>query len=276
MTVDEVLELPSGAPRCAVLVLSGSSGRVETGRVRLLAQHGAAAASLRWFGGRGQPPGICEVPLETFGPVLDRLAGLHEHLAVVGTSKGAEAALLLAASDPRIRVVAALAPSAVVWANVGAEADGETYPYRSSWTLAGRPLPFVPYDGHWQPDADSVPPSYRGLYEQSLRIHPREAEQAVIPVERIEGEVLLAAGGDDQLWPSVPFAEQIVGRRAAHGLPTRLVTHPAAGHRLVLPGEPVVAEAAPRLARGGTPAADAALGAAAWRELLVMLHLVGL
>ncbi len=267
-----MLQLPDGDPRCAVLVLAGSSGRVEADRVRLLADNGAAAASLRWFGGPGQPPGICEVPLETFTPLLDRLAGLHEHLAVVGTSKGAEAALLLAATDRRIRVVAALAPSAVVWANVGAGLDGATVPYRSSWTLAGEPLPFVPYDETWQPDAGSVPPSYRGLYEQSLRTFAREAEQAAIPAEHIEGEVLLAAGGDDQVWPSALFAEHIVARRALHGLPTRLVTHPAAGHRIPLPGEPPV-EATPRLARGGRPDADAALGAATWHELLAALHL---
>lgn len=268
-----MLHVPDGDPRCAVLVLAGSSGRVETGRVRLLADHGAAAASLRWFGGPGQPPGICEVPLETFTPVLDRLAEVHEHLAVIGTSKGAEAALLLAATDRRIRAVAALAPSAVVWANVGAGLDGATVPYRSSWTLAGRPLPFVPYDETWQPDAGSVPPSYRGLYEQSLRTFAREAEQAAIPVERIEGEVVLAAGGDDQVWPSVLFAEQIVARRTAHGLATRLVTHTAAGHRILLPGEPPPAQVAPGLAPGGVPDADATLGAATWRELLPLLRL---
>jgi hypothetical protein len=54
-----LLALPTGKqPRCAVLVLTGSSGRIATDRTRLLATHGAAAMSLRWFGGPGQPPGI--------------------------------------------------------------------------------------------------------------------------------------------------------------------------------------------------------------------------
>lgn len=42
-----LLAMPAGRARCAVLVLSGSSGRVESARVRLLAAHGAAALSLR-------------------------------------------------------------------------------------------------------------------------------------------------------------------------------------------------------------------------------------
>jgi hypothetical protein len=60
-----LLVAPDRLPaRCAALVLAGSSGRVETGRVRLLAGSGEAAMSIRWFGGPGQPRGICEVPLE--------------------------------------------------------------------------------------------------------------------------------------------------------------------------------------------------------------------
>jgi hypothetical protein len=57
-----------------VLVLGGSSGRVEAGRCALLSAHGMTAMSIRWFGGPGQPPGICEVPLETFVSALDQLA----------------------------------------------------------------------------------------------------------------------------------------------------------------------------------------------------------
>ena len=36
--------------RTGVLVLAGSSGRVDLARARLLAQHGAYALALRWFG----------------------------------------------------------------------------------------------------------------------------------------------------------------------------------------------------------------------------------
>jgi hypothetical protein len=89
-----------------------------------------------------------------------------------------------------------------------------------------------------------------------------------IPVERIRGEVLLVAGGDDRVWPAVEFAEQIAQRRGDR--PTRVVTVAAAGHRAVLPGEePKVA--GQRMARGGTDAADRALGSLAWPEVLRLL-----
>jgi len=280
-----LLVLPTGRPRCAVLVLSGSSGRVETDRVRLFADHGAAALSLRWFGDRSsttaQPPGICEVPLETFTPALEQLAGYSDHLAIVGTSKGAEAALLLAAHDTRIRTVAALSPTSVVWANVGPGLDGHEFPPRSSWTHAGSPLPFVPYDQAWHDDraaeaaADTTapgPPAFRTLYEQSLTTYADLVPAARIPVESIRGDVILSSGGDDQVWPSDHFARDIVTRRTAHGLSTTHLAVPAAGHRLQLPGEDLPSGGM-AMARGGSASADRELGEALWQRLAGTLHL---
>ncbi|WP_268991260.1 acyl-CoA thioester hydrolase/BAAT C-terminal domain-containing protein [Nocardioides anomalus] len=117
------------------------------------------------------------------------------------------------------------------------------------------------------PDTDPV--EFVGMYEQSLETHADRVPAARIPVERIDGEVLLVAGGDDRLWPSCDFAEHIVDRRAAAGRRTELVTHPRAGHRVVLPGE----QPAPpsHLVHGGTPEADAALGALVWPHLEELL-----
>lgn len=261
-----ILALPAGPPRCAVLVLPGSSGRVEVDRVRHLARHGAAAMSIRWFGGAGQPAHVCEVPLETFAPALDRLAGICGHLGVIGTSRGAEAALLLAARDPRIKVVGAFSPSPVVWADLSGAGT------RSSWTEAGAPLAFVPYDGAWEPVTIGGATAFRTMYEQSMVTFADRVPAATIPVERIAGEVLVSGGGDDQLWPSDVFASQIARRRADHGLGTHVLTWPGAGHQVVLPGEPpATGGMAP--ARGGSVAADSELGAAAWSVLRGLLRL---
>lgn len=221
--------------------------------------------SPRWFGDVGQPPGICEVPLETFTPALDHLAGLSDHLVVLGTSKGAEAALLLAARDPRIRTVVALSPTSVVWESVGGT-DGP----RSSWTSAGTPLPFVPYHPTWTAAAE--PPAFRSLYERSLAAFPERVAAATIPVERIQGRVLLSAGADDQVWPSERFAADIVARRAAHGLPTTCLGSETAGHRVVFPGEPDPSGGM-AMARGGSADADAELGARVWAEVSLVLEL---
>jgi hypothetical protein len=228
--------------------------------------------SIRWFGDSDQPPGICEVPLETFTPALDMLAGIADELALVGISKGAEAALLLACRDTRIRSVAAFSPSAVVWANVGPGLDGAVRPCRSSWTAGGRPLPFVPYDDTWQP-ADAAAPAYRGLYDRSLAVFGDQVAAATIPVEHIEGRVLVTGGGDDHVWPSDTFATQIARRRARHGRHTELLLDPSAGHRVTLPGEPQHPRPGMTMARGGQHGADSAMGRRVWPLLVDLLHL---
>ena len=235
-----------------VLVLSGSSGRVESDRCDVLAGLGATAASYRWFG-----ESVDEVALESFS---DALAGLHERcdrLVVMGTSKGAEAALLLGALHPEIDAVVSVSGPHVVWA-----ALSQDRPQRSSFTRGGEPLPFVPYDDAWEPDTE--PPEFVGMYEQSLETYADRVPAARIPVEQIGGEVLLVAGGDDRLWPSCDFAEQVVDRRSAAGLRTELVSHPRAGHRVVLPGETPPAGLAPgarRQRRGRRRAGRAGLAA---------------
>lgn len=259
---DGVLAAPVGGSPVGVLVLAGSSGRVETDRCRLLAQAGMTALSFRWFGGPGQPPGICEIPLETFTAAVDLLvAEGAERIGVMGGSKGAEAALLLAVRDPRIDAVVAVSPTSVVWANVGPGADGVTSPRRSSWTWRGEPVPFVPYDEDWTPVGDEAV-AYRTYYEQSRRTFPEAAGAAGIPIERSAAELLLIAGGDDQMWPSLTFAQELAQRR-----PAELVSSAAAGHRLRLPGE---GPAAPSR-HGGNDEADAALGAEAWPAVVRVL-----
>jgi uncharacterized protein len=217
--------------------------------------------AIRWFGGVGQSPGTYDVPLETFTTAIDRLAERGDRLVVVGTSFGAEAALLTAAHDGRVDAVVAIAPSSVVWAGVQTDEQGK-HGQVSHWTWRGEPLPFVPLDESWQPDAD--PPSFRAQFERSLA--RRRDDEAIIPVERIAGEVVLVVGDDDLVWPSALFAQMIVDRRRTNGRSTTLVTHPRAGHRVILPGERP-ASGGMRMARGGTPEADRELGELLWPHL---------
>ena len=263
---DGALVAPAdGGNGTGVLVLSGSSGRVETERAALLASAGVSAAlTYRWFGSPGLPDAIWEYPLEAFGTAVDALAAECDRVVLVGSSKTAEGFLLYAADDPRVDVVVALAPSHVVWANVGPGPDGALRPQHSSWSRGGEPVPFVPYDDAAEAVGD--PPAHAPVYAQSLLTAADLVPRATIAVERFFGDVLLVAGGDDQVWPAVESARAIEARRTAYGMPTSVVTHPDAGHRVVLPGERP-AGGGQRMARGGTDAADRELGELAWPQI---------
>lgn len=251
-----------------VLVLAGSSGRLDSARAEVLARAGATALALRWFGGAEQPPTPCEVPLEMFVEALDLIAAECDRLAIMGLSYGAEAALSVAARDPRIGSVVALAPTTVVWEGHREDDDA---PARSKWTWGGDPLPFVPLDRSWRP-ADE-PPAFSPLYEHSIEVADAGVVDAArIPVERIEAEVLLVAGGDDRVWPSTRAVEEIVASRAEHGLDTQTVVDLRAGHSVALPGEPQGDQRRPYQVGGDTGAAQR-LGAAAWPQICRVLHL---
>ncbi|MEV7618772.1 alpha/beta fold hydrolase [Microbacterium sp. NPDC089321] len=247
--------VPNGT---GVLLVAGSSGRIEVDRAGLLAAQGARVRAMRWFGGDGQRPAPHEVPVELFAEQLDELRQECDRVVVFGTSFGAEAALLTATVSP-VDGVIAVAPTSVVWAGAHEGA------WSSHWTLAGEPVPFTPFDPDWVPDAD--PPAYRELYASSLIRFAEQASAARIAVERIEGEVLLIVGDDDQVWPSDVFAQEIVAARRSAGLVTTVIAHPDAGHRLLLPGEEP-ASGGMRMARGGSAASDAELGERAWPEIL--------
>ncbi|NYJ02292.1 acetyl esterase/lipase [Nocardioides thalensis] len=254
--------VPDRATGVGALVLAGSSGRVDEERAALLARHGALAESVQWFGGPGQHDGPWEIALELFLGRVDDLAEDCDRVVVLGTSFGAEAALLTGVHSDRVSAVVAFAPSDVVW--TGVTGDGRA---TSHWTLGNEALACVPFVDDWEPAGD--PPAYVDFYRACRARFPEKAAEAAIPVERIP-EVVTVAGGDDQVWPAVEHAESIAVRRRRHGLATIVVTDPEAGHRTVLPGEPVVAAGA-RMARGGTEEADRRLGRAAWGHIQALL-----
>jgi uncharacterized protein len=258
---------PSQSNSWGVVILGGSSGGTNIPRARLFAEAGFVALAMRWFGGEGQVPGICEIPLETFTLATDRLLteGVR-HVAYVGTSKGAEAALLVAIRDPRIDLVTALSPTSMVWANSGVGRDGLGLPLRSSWTSQGQPLPFVGYDPAWVPVIVDGLLAYRSLFDLSLKTNRDQINAATIRIEEAAAEIILVAGEDDALWPSAYFARALAKRRIDAGRSAHLLIHPNAGHRIVFPGEQLIRSTQNVL--GGTDLADTELGRHAWDKML--------
>jgi hypothetical protein len=270
--VQGILLVPDRLNEWGIVVLSGSSGRIDVQRASLFASLGITALALRWFGAEGQTPGICEVPLETFVSAIDELCQRGcKHIAFVGTCKGAEAVLLVAARDDRVEMVIAISPTSVVWGNIGPGHDGIAWPERSSWTWRNEPLAFVPADPSWVKEYKDGLVSYRGLFEHCLTRFASYIPVATIPVEQTDAKVVIIAGGSDALWQSEALARSILQRRQMFGKDAELVYDADAGHRLLLPGETT-----PRSslhAHGGSDEADARLGRSAWAVIVDALGL---
>lgn len=221
-----------GGRRAALLVLGGSEGGIGGGITKIsmsLARQGFTILNLSYFRAPGQPRKLEEIPLETFDRAIQWMRLQPEvaadRIGVLGGSKGAEAALLIATRHPELRAVVATMPSSVIWAGV----NWKTFiSHPSSWSLDGRPLDYLRLASF---DRKTVSSVYREVLSPS-----KAQERAAIPVERIAAPVLLVCGEDDTMWPSCSMARQLEMRATRFGHPrVTVLAYPNAGHAVFGP-----------------------------------------
>lgn len=219
-----------GAPgEMGVLVLGGSEGGKPEYLARPLAARGFPVLALAYFKVPGTPEYLDMIPLEYFDKPIAWLMN-HEKtragvIAVVGISKGAELALLLASKKAEIRGVIACSPSSVVFQGI----TKDFFSPRSSWSYGGKPIPFVPYDQSKEFNPNDV----LGIYSRSL-MQQAEVKKAAIKAERINCPILLFSGEDDKMWPSTQMGDMICERLKEEGFAHKYdhVKYKNAGHTL--------------------------------------------
>ncbi len=193
-----------------VILLDGSNGGLDGVSILAtgFAREGYAALALAYFAETGLPETLEGVPLEYFDTAVAWLQGRSEidrdAVGVLGVSRGAEAALLLAARNPAVHAVIVVGPSNVVWQGYDRADPGNG---DAPFTAGGKPLPFL------RPDLSLYVPNTRTnpLFESALD-KAGDRPEAEIAVERINGPILLIAGENDEVWPSPNMARRIVSR----------------------------------------------------------------
>ena len=215
----------SGHPKKAIVLLGGSEGGKTFSSFAMrsalndLVGQGYTLLSLAYFKTPGLPSVLEEIPLEYFEKAFAWLATQPEvisnEIALIGGSKGAEVALLLGGMNPRIKAVVAMSPSSVVWQGIPKMGGKIVGAAKSSWTYQGKGLPFVPYGiSSWT--LSTVLFGMRKEHEKAFQ-NTSQVEDVVIPVEKIQGAILLMSGKRDQVWPSTEMCEKILSRLAAKG-----------------------------------------------------------
>jgi dienelactone hydrolase len=191
----DTLYLPAGpGPFPAVIVLHGSEGGTTyTAPLALsFARDGFAALALCYFGCPGRPDALKDIPVEGVMAAVDYLR------ARADVRPGAVALVGLSRGAELALIVGVLDPNvrAVVsvmgspFVNPGQTSAG----LANAWLYGGQQLAF-----------------------------------ATIPVEQINGPVLLIQGQLDKVWP-VDFAYQLADRLAAQGHAYELAVYPNRGH----------------------------------------------
>lgn len=266
--------LASSGPQPAVLLLGGSEGGLGGGAHHMalaLQQEGFVVFHLAYFGAPGQADALERVPLELFDKGLDWLKGQPDvdpaRIAVMGASKGAEAALLVASRRPDLVAVVAGMPTSVAWNGVNWASGGQSE--RASWTADGKEVPTMPF-GDWN-QAEGIISVYRTVEDPAQHA---AAARAAIPVERAGAGVLLVCGEAETMWPACPMARQVAARtRARSGPEVTVLAYKDAGHFVF--GPPIARDHPiyPRLgAYGGSAQGNAAARADSWPKVMAFLR----
>ncbi len=268
----------------AILLLGGSEGGdALKAALPPFASAGYVAVSVAYFGAPGLPDILNEIPVETVGKALAAVAKRDdvdpERIAIMGVSKGGELALLAATLYPSIHAVVAVVASPFAWAGIPRGPE----PVGSSWTIAGKPIPYVPYGPEMgaaamKAFASRAPLDMRPAYDASLAHSPSSANAATFALEKIAGPVLFLAADDDRIWNSPAQSEfgMTYLRDHHHAFADQYIHYANAGHLFlfVTPDRPMntVPLGPVTFLMGGTPQGDLAAEAAAWPNIFGFLE----
>lgn len=260
-------------PRPAVVVLSGSEGRIEKAQAiaGLFAAHGFRALALCYFGLEGAARHLDRIPLETVERACrwlqDRPDVDARRIGAFGRSKGGEMALAAASLVPAITCVVANAPSPVCYEGL----RGSLPTRRSSWTWRGRELPCakIPLSALARaPFARAARPDGFTAWLYDVTLARADLERVRFPIERINGPILLTTSDDDEVWPARLHGELAMEALDAAGFPHAREHRCLEGgcHTMTIPFQP-----APALPAGVDVDAWARATEAAWRATLAFL-----
>jgi len=181
----------------------------------------------KWLNGQGinallmSSEEMNRIPLEEFETAVRYLKEKgNTKIGIMGMSSGGMMALAAASYIPDLTLTVALTPCDFVMEGFGFE-DGNEIPLGvSSLSYEGKELPYLPYayrkDEYSQKMKEEAKETgnmmaSRKMFDLSEEKHPLEEEEK-IPVERIQGKVLLAGCEDDCMWDTVKYIHRMEER----------------------------------------------------------------
>lgn len=239
---------PGKGPFPCVIVVGGATGELWEEPAALLASHGFAALSVPYFKTSGPANQLVEIPLEYFEnaitwienqPTIDK-----SHIGVMGFARGGELALLLGTTFPKIKAVVGYVPSGIVWSAYGVEGSGD----QAAWTFRGEPIPFLSTSGTRKLTLQTIMNKLLAKGDHSALLDSLEQDpeisQAIIPVEKINGPVLLISGKEDRVWDSTLYADLTCFRmqKRQSEFPCEHLSYDGAGHSISFPYIPTTVE----------------------------------
>jgi len=266
--------------RRTIVWLSGSGGGLGINSLvsAPLASHGFNVLSLPYFGEKGLPAQLSRVPLEYFDKAFAWLSKnpitSGKEVWILGMSKGAELALILASKYSFITRVVLWAPHAYCF-------QGIAFKNESSWTCAGEDLPYIRLRNRWvfanmlNGFIKDEPFEFASVYKKGVAV-AQNKEVARIKVEEANADLLLFTSRQCGMWNTYDGSLEIVDTLCQHDYPHSydLIVYEDAGEPYlvpyVIPSSESSAKMAPRLvlSLGGTLEGNAHTRADAWGKTI--------
>lgn len=201
----------------SVMILSGSDGGNESHAASYLAGKGYLVLALSYFNDEGLNEHLEKVDLGYFKVASDYLS-THDKsngtVNLIGYSKGAELALLLGRTFNCYQSIVAGAASNYITSGM----KGGIFAPVPGWMLNGEALPYLkmkfPVSFMFSTIMNYIkkrPMYFLEIWKKSLS--RKNAYECKIHVDEIDAPLFIVSGGDDKLWPSVDFSDEIQQER---------------------------------------------------------------
>lgn len=215
-TSEKKIKLP------AIIVLSGSDGRIEKAQniAQLFASHGFSTLAVCYFGLNGTSPSLEKVPIEIIESAINFLRSqenvIPNKIAIYGRSKGGELALLAGSMFPEVSCVIANTPSSYVMEGLNEKKRNSR---SSSWSYKSNQVPYIKFSIR-----AFIPYILKKVFLRKGELkdiylnilHKPDTNKARIPIEKINGHILLISSENYEVWPSNIFCNRAVENLKKH------------------------------------------------------------
>jgi esterase/lipase len=166
---------------------------------------GYALLALEYFGGPNSPEQLDRIAIDSVYKAI-KAATAHpmingNKIALIGGSKGAELALLLASKYPDIDCVVSIVGSHATFPALTFMAS------TSSWIYQGKEVAYVPLP--WSAVPALLKQDLRTAFSEMLT-DTAEVQKSLIDVNVINGSILMVSATKDEMWPSTEMSEEIM------------------------------------------------------------------
>ena len=220
-----------------VIVVSGSNGGMKITKdcAEFYYRNGISALAVALFKTKGTQKDLDRVPIEYIESAIRWLKELgYEKIGMDGTSKGSEIALLSGTMFSELTCVIARVPSHFVSEGLLIKGKSKMPSGTSCWSYKGEEISFAPYNARTF-NLLKILIKEKELHLITINREKAVKEENIIPVEKINGSVLLISAVNDKVWPSYESGMYLEKRLQEKGFdkPFKHIVYPTMSHAML-------------------------------------------